>query len=90
MSNSSLIILNYGDDCWKLYGVTEQYHLRSWSPIDKWSNPTECVCENTSGTLANLGSYQGIASIYDYDSKYLNDCGNIYWFNCTDNQMLLL
>jgi len=101
-TNKSLIIIDYGEDCWKQHGVTEQYHLRSWSPDESWSNPTDCVGEDGKTTLQNLGSYHSIAStnstygintiansVYDYDEKYLHTSGGLYWYDYIQNRMRL-
>tara|TARA_R110001592_G_scaffold275221_1_gene542281 strand:- start:171 stop:482 length:312 start_codon:yes stop_codon:yes gene_type:complete len=103
MSNQSLLIMDYGTDFWKQHGVTEQYHLRSWTPTDSWSNPIDCVALDANTTLENLGSYHGIASanatygiktianaVYDYDDKYLHTSGRIYWYDYMNNHMELL
>jgi hypothetical protein len=103
MGNKSLIILNYGADCWKQHGVTEQYHLRSWTPHNTWANPVDCVGIDNTATLQNLGSYQSIASanskygiesianaVYDYDEKFLHTSGSIYGYDYMSNQMRLI
>jgi len=103
MGNKSLIIIDYGVDCWKQHGVTEQYHLRSWSPNESWSNPADCIGNDGRETLDNLGSYDSKASaheiyniktianaIYDYDAKYLHTSGSIYWYDYTENDLSLV
>tara|TARA_E500000331_G_scaffold318614_1_gene330771 strand:+ start:400 stop:711 length:312 start_codon:yes stop_codon:yes gene_type:complete len=103
MGNKSLIILDYGEDCWKQYGVTEQYHLRSWKPHEKWSTPRDCVGSDSQTTFSNLGSYHSIASanstygiktianaVYDYDENFLHTSGRIYWYDSVDNVFIAI
>ena len=100
MTNQSLIIIDYGVDCWKQHGITNPLQLRSWLPTKKYGGPEECHGANTSETLDNLGTYFSIAStqdsdsmnyiantIFEHDSKFQQTSGSIYLFDTDANEL---
>ena len=100
MTKQSLIIIDYGVECWKQHGITDPLQLRSWLPTQKYGNPVDCQGNDTQETLDNLGPYFSIAStqyfedmdiiantIFEHDSKFQTTSGGIYWFDTNTNEL---
>jgi len=90
--DTSLLIIDYGENYWKFHSTTARYHLVHRNSMEYIVGPTgidtlrrvQPVHSESSAT--NLEAIKEIAaSLFQHDSRYFDSTGSIFIFRVEEN-----
>jgi hypothetical protein len=90
--DTSLLIIDYGEDYWKLHATTARYHLVHRNSKEFMIGATGMDTlrrinpVHSESSATNLEAMKEIAwSLYQHDSRYFDSTGGIFVFMFADN-----